>query len=204
MFYWFVFRFMEDFTEDQLMDLYGWIDSIPLSKKKRNLARDFSDGVLMAEVVNHFFPRMVDLYNYQQGLRVDTKIYNWKHLNEKVLKKINFKLDTNTINALANSTPMVIEHVLWNFRELVNKVKSKEQKPYFIDSDDEDEIPENIAQFQKSKVNEDRQLLEQKIQECEEQEQFIEMLQQKIEKLEALNKLKDAKIAKLERQLNKR
>jgi len=194
---------MEEFTEDQLIDLYSWIDSIPLSKKKRNLARDFSDAVLMAEVVNHFYPRLVDLFNYQQGLRVDTKIYNWRHLNEKVLKKINFKLDTNTINSLANSTPMVIEHVLWNFRELVNKDKAKYSKPYFFDSEEEEEIPENVAEFQKQKINEDRKLLEEKIQECEEQEQFIEMLQQKIEKLEALNKLKDAKIAKLERQLSK-
>ena len=193
---------MEKFSEDQLIDLYSWIDSIPLSKKKRNLARDFSDGCLMAEVVNHFFPRLVDLFNYQQGLRVDTKIYNWKHLNEKVLKKINFKLDTNTINSLANSTPIVIEHVLWNFRELVKKNKAKESKLYFVD-EEEEEIPENVHEYQKQKVNEDRLLLEQKIQECEEQEEFIEMLQQKIAKLEALNQLKDAKIAKLERQLSK-
>jgi hypothetical protein len=30
--------------EDALQDLYTWIDEIPLSRPKRSIARDFSDG----------------------------------------------------------------------------------------------------------------------------------------------------------------
>lgn len=30
--------------EETLQDVYAWIDKIPLSKPKRNIARDFSDG----------------------------------------------------------------------------------------------------------------------------------------------------------------
>jgi hypothetical protein len=68
------------------------VDAIPLSRPKRNIARDFSDGgtsldyalfphkglgqwymsslchwhaVLVAEVVHHFFPREVQLHNYR-------------------------------------------------------------------------------------------------------------------------------------------
>ena len=33
-----------DLTEDELKPLYMWIDQIPLSRPKRNIARDFSDG----------------------------------------------------------------------------------------------------------------------------------------------------------------
>lgn len=36
-------------SEDELQDLYMWVDDIPLSRPKRNIARDFSDGVLVAE-----------------------------------------------------------------------------------------------------------------------------------------------------------
>lgn len=33
-------------SEEELDDLYIWVDSIPLSRPKRNIARDFSDGGL--------------------------------------------------------------------------------------------------------------------------------------------------------------
>ena len=45
--------------EEELEHLYNWIDEIPFSRAKKNIARDFSDGVLMAELVKHFFPRMI-------------------------------------------------------------------------------------------------------------------------------------------------
>lgn len=31
-------------TDDQLQQLYTWVDEIPLSRPKRNINRDFSDG----------------------------------------------------------------------------------------------------------------------------------------------------------------
>lgn len=39
-----------DVQESELQELYTWVDAIPLSRPKRNIARDFSDGVLLAEV----------------------------------------------------------------------------------------------------------------------------------------------------------
>lgn len=37
-------------SSDDLTRLYQWVDEIKLSRPKRNIARDFSDGVLVAEV----------------------------------------------------------------------------------------------------------------------------------------------------------
>lgn len=37
-------------NDDELQRLYAWVDEISLSRPKRNIARDFSDGVLLAEV----------------------------------------------------------------------------------------------------------------------------------------------------------
>ena len=37
-------------SNDDLTRLYTWVDEINLSRPKRNIARDFSDGVLVAEV----------------------------------------------------------------------------------------------------------------------------------------------------------
>ena len=35
---------MADLSEEELQALYCWIDEIPLTRQKKNIARDFSDG----------------------------------------------------------------------------------------------------------------------------------------------------------------
>ena len=35
---------MDDLDDETLQVLYTWIDEIPLSRPKRNIARDFSDA----------------------------------------------------------------------------------------------------------------------------------------------------------------
>eukprot|EP00968_Pinguiococcus_pyrenoidosus_P006539 scaffold438_cov250-Pinguiococcus_pyrenoidosus.AAC.5 len=67
-----------------------WVDEIPLSRPKRNISRDFSDAVLAAEVVAHFFPHLVDLHNYSAANSLKQKEYNWNTLQQKVLKKLGF------------------------------------------------------------------------------------------------------------------
>jgi len=37
--------------EEKLQQLFSWIDNIPLSRKKKNLTRDFSDGGNIASLV---------------------------------------------------------------------------------------------------------------------------------------------------------
>ena len=54
-------------TEDDLQIIYNWVDEIPLSRPKRNIARDFSDGVLLAEIIKHNLPKLVDMHNYSQA-----------------------------------------------------------------------------------------------------------------------------------------
>ena len=51
-------------NEDELNNIYNWIDEIPLSRPKKNIARDFSDGVLLAEIISYYLPRIIELHNY--------------------------------------------------------------------------------------------------------------------------------------------
>ena len=39
---------MAAMDDAELQRLYAWVDEIPLSRPKRNIARDFADGVLVA------------------------------------------------------------------------------------------------------------------------------------------------------------
>jgi hypothetical protein len=47
-----------ELDEQILQDLYAWIDQIPLSRPKRRIERDFSDGGL-ALVLDHFLFNMI-------------------------------------------------------------------------------------------------------------------------------------------------
>lgn len=181
---------MEEF---QLEELLKWIDDIPLSWKKKNLSRDFSDGVLMAEICAHFYPKAVDLFNYNEGLKVDTKIYNWNTLNAKVLRKIKFPIDKVTITDIANCKQGTIEKVLWDFKHFVENKQEEAQKPYFNDIQTDPDI-EEIENALKAT---DRSLLENKIKECEEQAKYIEELHSKIKIVKNLIKEKDLYISQL-------
>ena len=103
---------MEEIEEEELMLIYEWIDSIPLSKQKKNIARDFSDGQLLAEVIKYYLPKMVDINNYPSTLNTNQKINNWVTLNNKVLKKININLNKNEINNIISCKNNAIEHLL--------------------------------------------------------------------------------------------
>ena len=98
--------------DQQLMLVYEWIDSIPLSKQKKNIARDFSDGQLLAEVIKYYIPKIVDTNNYPSSSNTNQKNNNWVTLNNKVLKKININLSKNEINNIISCKNYAIENLL--------------------------------------------------------------------------------------------
>ena len=74
-------------TEDELNEIYNWIDEIPLTRPKKNMARDFSDGVLIAEVIAHHFPKNIELHNYSAAHSTSAKTSNWNTLNRNFFLK---------------------------------------------------------------------------------------------------------------------
>ncbi|VDQ11085.1 unnamed protein product [Trichobilharzia regenti] len=110
-----------------LQDLYTWVDKIPLSRIKRNIARDFSDGVLMAEVMKYFFPKIVDVHNFPTCNSVESKRKNWQLLNWKVFKKLNFELSDDVIESLAIAKPGTIEKVLLLLRTRIERMVSDDK-----------------------------------------------------------------------------
>ena len=45
-------------------------------------------AVLVAEVLKHYLPHLVELHNYSAAHSVQQKSYNWNTLNTKVLRKV--------------------------------------------------------------------------------------------------------------------
>ncbi|KAM4779987.1 sperm flagellar protein 1 [Cyanocitta cristata] len=104
-----------------LVSLYRWLDTVPLSRPRRNIARDFSDGVLAAEVVKFFFPSMVELHSFVPTSSTAQKVANWGHLNRKVLSKLNFHIPEEMIQQLVQSRPGTAEQLLQLLREKIQE-----------------------------------------------------------------------------------
>ena len=58
----------------EVAEVMRWARSVPLTRTPRNVARDFSDGVLVAEIVNHFVPAIVELHNYSAASNSTQKV----------------------------------------------------------------------------------------------------------------------------------
>ncbi|KAK3262806.1 hypothetical protein CYMTET_28359 [Cymbomonas tetramitiformis] len=117
-----------DVPEDQLQQLYTWVDEIPLSRPKRNIARDFSDGVLVAEITSHYFPKYIELHNYSGANGISQKMYNWGTLNQKVFRKFGFSVNKADCEAVCNCVPGAIERVLKLLKVKIAKHRSTQSK----------------------------------------------------------------------------
>eukprot|EP00038_Savillea_parva_P003427 m.125646 g.125646 ORF g.125646 m.125646 type:complete len:244 (+) comp11173_c0_seq2:382-1113(+) len=112
--------------EDELASLYGWLDEVPLSRPKRNITRDFADGVMAAEVIAHFLPRIIETHNYQPCAGKSQKRGNWDTLNKKVLKRV-FKMHVpdNVVDAIIAMRPGVVEVVMIHIRNAIDAYLGK-------------------------------------------------------------------------------
>ncbi|KAM6362513.1 sperm flagellar protein 1 [Alca torda] len=118
-------------AEGELRALYRWLDAVPLSRPRRNVARDFSDGVLAAEVVKFFFPAMVQLHSYVPASSTPQKLANWGHLNRKVLSKLNFSIPGDVIQQVVQCRPGTVEQVLLLLRQKIDE-KQRQNKEWGV------------------------------------------------------------------------
>jgi hypothetical protein len=50
------------------------VDSIDFSRTKKNINRDFADGVMMAELIHYYNPKIISVHNYPPANSVAKKI----------------------------------------------------------------------------------------------------------------------------------
>ncbi|XP_033920664.1 sperm flagellar protein 1 [Melopsittacus undulatus] len=188
--------------------LYAWLDSVPLSRPRRNLARDFSDGVLAAELVKFFLPSLVQLHSYVPACSSAQKFANWGHLNRTVLSRLDLCLPQDVIRQLVQSQPGAAERVLVLLRSRIQERLRQNMDPgvpaapgelSYMDTGNSkagdgstQESPKDAgAQKQKAEL-EQALLLAQ---------ETIQILQLKVRRLEELLRLKDVRIDDLSRML---
>lgn len=117
-----------------------WVDSFELSRCSRKLNRDFSDGVLLAEILKFEFPALVDLHNYNGCSASQGKIENWCTLNRKVLKKLRVQLQAGEIEMIAKAESDCIEGVLSRVMNQIKLMKARSASNSKLDIPEQAEI----------------------------------------------------------------
>ncbi|CAD8073638.1 unnamed protein product [Paramecium primaurelia] len=168
--------------DDELNELYTWVDTVPFSRQKRQIAKDFEDGILMAEVVHHFLPKKVDLQNYSQANSYQSKLQNWNTLNTKVFQNLGFQLTQNDIEQIISAKNGAIERVLMI-------LKSK-----IMNYQDNETVEPQKSSATNISINNNQSTIQDLEQKIADQQDIIAILELKINKLQQLVKLKDNKI----------
>ncbi|KAH1028513.1 hypothetical protein HUJ05_001866 [Dendroctonus ponderosae] len=135
--------------EFDLDELFRWIDDHEITRQKKNLTRDFSDAVPLAEILKKHYPKLVELHNYAPRNAVSQKLINWEILNKKVLNKLKINLNYLEQEQLAKAAPGGIEKLLHKIKLKVEKQQSvreksseSSEKNYFLEGISSDESPE--------------------------------------------------------------
>ena len=150
---------LKKITERERMEIYVWIDRLNLqSKPKKHFARDFSDGVLCAEILmkttcssssssfsrRSNTARMISMHNYPIKNSFKGKLENWELLNAKVLRspKIRCELTREEMSAVARSEKDAAERVLLKIKTAVEDDFMSLDHPDERDGDREEEEEE--------------------------------------------------------------
>ncbi|KAI4839529.1 CH domain-containing protein [Plasmodium brasilianum] len=187
--------------EEELQELNEWLNSFALSRKIKNVHRDFSDGVLMAELVNICLPKFVELHNYSKANSINQKKYNWNTLNEKVFKRLGFKIDKKNVEEIVNCKYMGVEKVLNTFKNQLQKFQNetKEEENLKALNDDTEKA---FGQSEGARADQNQDQLNNMNSDILNNDEIIKILKDKIFNLEKLLKIKDNKIDILNRKID--
>lgn len=186
---------------EDVQKIYEWVDELSLSRPKRNITRDFADGMMVAEIIQQYFPRLVDMHNYPQAHSIKQKVSNWDTLNVKIFRKIGFQLAKTDIDKIVNCAPDAVERVLAVIHQHINEFKERGEDPVPQPAHVNKLAQTRTKPVERSPVQNSEALKEREAV-IEELRETIEIMESKIAKLEQLIKLKDSKIQLLQNKLD--
>jgi len=181
---------------------------VPLSRQKKRIERDFSDGYCVAEIIRHFLPELIELHNFTPAHNLQQKMANWGLLNSKVFSRFGLNVPQNITQNICNCKPGYVEVFLYNLRYKIDeKLHEAEMKQKSKSHNSPRSSVLSPLSFKSSrggnKANTQLRLeYEEKVQQCLQQQEQLEILQAKIRRLEHLLDLKESRIADLTERLS--
>lgn len=117
-------------TEATMKPILDWLEEVPFTKESalRNIAREFSDGYCIAEVVAHFCPKLIDMNVYHPVSATPQKVTQWNTLNKKVLSKLDCTTPTAMIKKVVDYKEGAAELILRNLKLKIEHHLKPERK----------------------------------------------------------------------------
>lgn len=85
-----------------------------LTYKIGNPKRDLSNGWLFAEMLQRFYPTEIEMYQFDNGFRLDKKTNNWEHL-VKFCKRKGLDISVRDYDAVIHCAPNAGYQLLLKF-----------------------------------------------------------------------------------------
>lgn len=99
-------------------ELVQWIQSLNLTYKITNPKRDLSNGWIYAEILSRYYPKELEMYQFDNSFKLDKKLNNWEHLN-KFLKKKEIVLTSAEYEPVQHCAPNAAYALLRKFYTLL-------------------------------------------------------------------------------------
>ena len=81
-----------------------WLQSLDLTYSVRNVRRDFANGFLVAESLSRYYPKLIQMHSYSNGMSMEARMDNWQQLSV-ILKKVEMDVDKATMRDIMRCDP---------------------------------------------------------------------------------------------------
>lgn len=95
-------------------EIQQWIHSLNLTYKITNPKRDLANGWIYAEIMCRYYPKDLQMYQFDNSFKLNHKLNNWEHLN-RFLKKKDIVLAPTEYEPVIHCAPNAAYNLLKKF-----------------------------------------------------------------------------------------
>ncbi|KAJ1215721.1 hypothetical protein NDU88_003329 [Pleurodeles waltl] len=92
-------------------EVLRWLQSLDLTFPVKNVRRDFSNGLIVAEIFFWYFQEDIQMHSYENGNSIENKLSNWSQL-ERFFMKRNLNISRELIDGTIHCKPGAAEMLL--------------------------------------------------------------------------------------------
>ncbi|XP_069487543.1 spermatogenesis-associated protein 4 [Ambystoma mexicanum] len=116
-------------------EVLRWLQSLDLTFPLKNVRRDFSNGLLIAEIFFWYFQEDIQMHSYENGTSIENKLGNWSQL-ERFFMKRDIKISRELIDGTIHCKPGAAELLLQTIYVTLTNRRIKTIQEHDIDFTD--------------------------------------------------------------------
>lgn len=102
-------------------EMLKWLNSLDLAYQIRNIRRDLANGFVVAEMLQRYYPKEVNIFSFYNGLNLEQKQDNWVRL-AIILNKKGMAVSNEQYMQVLHMAPLsALEFLLRLYTHLTNK-----------------------------------------------------------------------------------